>query len=161
MKNIIGPIVSMLIECKISDVHLKIFIICRNGVIKLMMKKVGLNVNIKWTVYTRIHLLKYYLIHCSTRCMNVPTEQVKINLDVKRKKKFVRIGIVLKREKCIKRVLQKECQLDFLQMKVWTGMKNKCMNTSLYLDNPSKVKILRTSQTKKLRKMRAKNKFKH
>lgn len=99
MKNIIGPIVSMLIECKISDVHLKIFIICRNGVIKLMMKKVGLNVNIKWTVYTRIHLLKYYLILCSTRCMNVPTEQVKINLDVKRKKKFVRIGIVLKRER--------------------------------------------------------------
>lgn len=88
MKNIIGPIVSMLIECKISDVHLKIFIICRNGVIKLMMKKVGLNVNIKWTVYTRIHLLKYYLIHCSTRCMNVPTEQVKINLDVKRKKEI-------------------------------------------------------------------------
>ena len=34
MKNIIGPIVFMLIECKISDVHLKIFIIYRNGVIK-------------------------------------------------------------------------------------------------------------------------------
>lgn len=55
MKNIIGQIATMPIECKTLDVHLKTFITCLNGANKSTMRIAGLNVKIKWTVNILTH----------------------------------------------------------------------------------------------------------
>jgi hypothetical protein len=54
---------------------------------------------------------------------------LQINMAVKRKKKFVPIVIVAKREKHIKRILLKGYQLAYQLMRECIGMMNICTST--------------------------------
>lgn len=61
--------------------------------------------------------------------MIVQIELLQINMAVKRKKKFVLIVIVPKREKHIKRILLKGYRLVYQVMKGCIGMMNICTST--------------------------------
>ena len=87
------------------------------------MRSRGLNVKIKWTVVIRIPLSKYYLIRCSTKYMIVQIGLPQINTAVKKKKRFVHIVIVGRREKHIKKILLKGFRHDYLQMRACTTTK--------------------------------------
>lgn len=129
MKSTIGLIAITRTECKISGGPLRTFIICLSGARRLTTRSRGWSARTRWNVCTLTPSSKYYLTLCSTKYMIVLIELQPINMDVKRKKKFVLTVTVWTRGKHTRRILPKGSHLDCPKMRVCTGTRSKCTST--------------------------------
>lgn len=129
MKSTIGLIVITRTECRILGGPHRTFIICLSGARKLTTRSRGSSARTRWTVCTLTPSSKYYSTLCSTKYMIVLIELQPINMDARRKKRFVLTVTVWTKGKPTRRTLPKESHLDCPRMRVCTGTKSKCTST--------------------------------
>lgn len=149
-KSTTGLIATTHTGCRISEGPPRTFITCLSGAARLMMRSLGSNAKIKWTVAIRTHWSKYCLIPCFTNCMTVLTASLQTNTAAKKRKRFVLTVTVQRNETHIKKNLQKGCRLGYLPTKACTTMRIRCTNTLVKDVNHNRTRIRKTKLTKRI-----------